>query len=225
VFKPALIFFLVYAAALSAQQETPSPENKTQVKVNYLNVCTPTQEEQTLIKEALTRIPVKPTFVQDFEISRGRATMKETGPSRFVRLRKEFSPDSLFMTAQYSMSTDQKSTIETFVARARDPKEFHEVSIEARVSTDAASPLAVVTTDTPAERIRIERLGKGSLVLARCEGADQSAYEPLFRQASDIMARYRNSLGLRGPFRSDIAWLVTTERKIDQHTAQQSQKK
>ena len=40
------------------------------------------------------------------------------------------------------------------------------------------------------------------------EGADQTAYEPLFRQASDIMAQYRQALGLRGAFRSDIAWLT-----------------
>jgi hypothetical protein len=36
---------------------------------------------------------------------------------------------------------------------------------------------------------------------------DQSAYEPVFRQASEIMAQYRAALGLRSAFRSDIAWL------------------
>lgn len=113
------------------------------------------------------------------------------------------------MTAQYSMSIDEKTMIETLVLRMRDPKEFHELSIEDRVSASAASPLAVVATDTPAARIRIERLGKSSVVLARCEGADQNVYEPLFKQASDLMAHYRAALGLRTAFRADIAWLAS----------------
>jgi hypothetical protein len=53
----------------------------------------------------------------------------------------------------------------------------------------------------------VERLNKGSAVLTRCEEADQSAYEPVFHQASEIMAQYRAALGLRNTFRSDIAWL------------------
>jgi hypothetical protein len=94
----------------------------------------------------------------------------------------------------------------------RDPKEFHEISIEDRVSAGAASPLSVVAADTPAARIRIERLAKSSIVLARCEGADQSAYEPLFKQASDLIARYRGALGLRTAFRPDIAWLTSSSK-------------
>jgi hypothetical protein len=53
----------------------------------------------------------------------------------------------------------------------------------------------------------VERLNKGSAVLTRCEEVDQSAYEPVFRQASEIMAQYRAALGLRNAFRTDIAWL------------------
>lgn len=111
------------------------------------------------------------------------------------------------MTAQYSMSTDEKITIETLVLRMRDPKDFLEISIEDRVSAEAASPLSIVATDTPAARIRVERLGKSSIVLARCEAADQSVYEPLFKQASDLAAQYRGALGMRTSFRQDIAWL------------------
>jgi hypothetical protein len=55
--------------------------------------------------------------------------------------------------------------------------------------------------------VRIERLGKSSVVLARCEGADQNAYEPLFQRASELMTQYRRALGLRTTFHSDIAWL------------------
>jgi hypothetical protein len=61
--------------------------------------------------------------------------------------------------------------------------------------------------DTPASRIRVERLGKSSVALARCPEADQSAYQRLFAEASQIMARYRKELGLRSEFRSDIGWL------------------
>jgi hypothetical protein len=213
VLRAAILFILIsVAAAAWAQQEGAQPEGKPQVRLNYLNVCSPSQEEQLVIKYALSKVPLKPAFAVDFEISKGRATLKDAPPSRFVRLRRDFAPESVFMTAQYSMSTDEKSTIETFVARTRDPKEFHEISIEDRVSSHAASPVTVIATDTPAERVRIERLGKGSVVLARCEGADQSIYEPLFRQASDIMAQYRQALGLRGAFRSDIAWLAAASK-------------
>ena len=79
--------------------------------------------------------------------------------------------------------------------------------MEDRVSAGAATPLALLQVDTPTSRVRIERLNKGSAVLTRCPDVDQSAYEPVFHQASDIMAQYRAALGLRNAFRSDIAWL------------------
>ncbi|HEX4605473.1 MAG TPA: hypothetical protein VH724_15845, partial [Candidatus Angelobacter sp.] len=110
-------------------------------------------------------------------------------------------------TAQYSMSTDATNTIEILVLRPRDAKDFLEVVMENRVTAGSAAPLAVLQVDTPTSRVRIERLNKSSAVLARCQEVDQSAYDPMFRQASDIMAQYRAALGLRTAFRSDIAWL------------------
>jgi len=209
--KPALIFILSLATSILAQQTGQKPEQpagEPKIKVHYLNVCAPSEEEQGLIRSALAKIPLKPEFAEDFEIARGRATVKDSPPSKFVRLRRDFAGQSALMLAQYSMSTDEKATTEIFVARARDTKDFLEVSIEDHVSSGAASPVTVVATDTPAERVRLERLGKGSIVLSRCEGADQSTYEPLFHQASEIMAAYRKALGLRGTFRTDIAWLA-----------------
>ena len=210
--KPVLIFIVSLAMPLLAQQTGQKPEEPSgqpKIKLNYLNVCTPSEEEQGLIRSALAKIPLKPEFAEDFEISRGRSTVKDSAPSKFVRLRRDFAGQSTpLMVAQYSMSTDEKATTEIFVARARDTKDFLEISIEDHVSSGAASPVTVAATDTPAERVRIERLGKGSIVLSRCEGADQSKYEPLFRQASEIMALYRKALGLRGAFRTDIAWLA-----------------
>lgn len=189
------------------------------MRLNYVNACAPSEEEHAALKSALAKVGGKPAFADDFEISRGRTTVKE-GPSKFVRLRRDFAPESQLLTAQYSMSTDEKNTIETLVLRLRDPKEFHELSIEDRVSVDAASPATVLAANTPAARIRLERLGKSSVTLSRCTGADQSAYEPLFKQASEIMANYRGALGLRSSFRSDLAWLSPAKPAAPMHPRQ-----
>ena len=188
------------------QPTAPSP-GKPQVKVNYLNVCTPGADEEAIIKGALAAVQAKPTFSADFEISRGRTTLKDAPEAKYVRLRREFPANSPLLTAQYSLSTDSTNTIEILVLHARDPKEFLEVVMESRVSANAAAPLDVLKVDTPTSRVRIERLNKSSAVLTRCQDVDQSAYEPVFRQASDIMAEYRAALGLRSAFRTDIVWL------------------
>src|SRR5262249_55338831 len=134
-------------------------------------------------------------------------TMKDSPYANYVRVRRDFAPESPLLTAQYSMSTDSAITIEILVLRPRDPKEFLEVVMENRVSAGAAAPLAVLQSDTPTSRVRIERLNKSSAVLTRCQEVDQSAYEPVFHQASSIMAQYRAVLGLRNAFRADIVWL------------------
>lgn len=203
--KSALAFVFLVAIGSSAQQDA---QQKTPVRVNYLNVCAPSAEEQSVLNSAMARVSAKPAFAEDFEMSRGRTTVKDTGSSRFVRLRREYPSESPLLTAQYSMSSDEKNVVELLVLRMRDPKELHEISIEDRVAANAASPAAVIATDTPAARIRVERLGKPSVVLARCQGADQSAYEPIFKAASETMARYRSAMGLRTAFRTDIAWLI-----------------
>jgi len=225
VFKSLILTVCFLGAAALAQQEPKpqEPSGQPQIKLNYLNVCTPPSEDQAQIKSALGLVPSKPAFVQDFEITRGVATLKDAPPSKFVRLRREFS-ESPFLTVQYSMSSDSASTIETLVLRTRDAKTFHELSFEDRSTSSAASPQTLLRVDTPVSRIRMERLSKSSIVLARCEGADQSAYEPLFRQASDIMAQYRQALGLRGAFRSDVAWL-TGDRPAPHNGPPSEQKK
>lgn len=210
--KHSLIFAILLAGgAFAAQQEQApvpqKPESKPQVKVNYLNVCTPGADEQAIMKSVLATVQTKPEFSTDFELSRGRTTLKDAPDSKFVRLRRDFVNASPLMTAQYSMSSDSTNTIELLVLRARDPKEFLEISMEDRVSAGAALPLTVLSVDTPATRVRIERLGKSSVALARCQEVDQSAYDPFFNQASEIMSQYRNALGLRTEFRADIAWL------------------
>jgi hypothetical protein len=207
VLKPLLIIFLA-ASTACAQQESKLPE--PQVKLNYLNVCAPSEEEQTQMKAALAKIRIPAAFSRDFEISRGQATLQDAPDARFVRYRRDLVSDSPLLAAQYSMSSDSNSIVETLVLRLRDPKDFHEISLEDRVTAGAMPPSALLAVDTPVSRIRIERLGKSSIVLARCQDSDQSAYEPLFREATEIMARYRKSMELGSAIRSDVAWLSSS---------------
>jgi hypothetical protein len=218
VFRIALTILLLLAAALGQDQQSPaptpgaqptapSPDGKPQVKVNYLNVCTPGTDEEAIIKGALAAVQPKPAFSTDFELSRGRTSLKDAPDAKYVRLRRDFAAESPLLTAQYSMSTDATNTVEILVLRPRDPKDFLQVVMEDRMSARAAKPLSLLQVDTPTSRVRVERLNKSSAVLTRCEDVDQSAYEPVFHQASEIMAQYRAALGLRTAFRSDLAWL------------------
>jgi len=183
-----------------------------------LNVCTPSAEEQKEIASALSRVPRQPLFATDFEVSRGRSTLTDM-PSflrpganpppagappvaSYVRIRREFAVQALFASLQYSFSNDGENMIETLVMHVRDPKDLMEVSIEDSVSSVTSSE-AMLGANTPASRIRLERFGKSSIALARCLGneggppPDQSAYEPLFQTASDVLQNYRHLLGVR----------------------------
>ncbi len=180
-----------------AQQRPP------QVRVTYLNVCTPGEPEQKEISAALQRIPRKAAFAPDFEVARGRTAEPETMISRWVRLRREFVAASPFRTVQYSFSVDDKGVVETLAFLLREPKDLMQVSIEHN------APGAAVTTalaeGAHATRIKLERFGKSSVVLARCPGADQSGYEPLFQAASEILSAYRGALDVRRIVPGDLA--------------------
>jgi hypothetical protein len=206
---------------MRAQESSPPPSQKPpsqpQVKVNMLNVCTPSKEEQQQISSALSRIPKQPLFSADFEVDRGRSTLDQppsflpisakthvsmdSATAAWVRLRREFAVQALYSTVQYSFSQDPKSMVETLVFKVRDPKDLLQVSIEDDASS-VTSPAAMLGTNTPVSRIRLERFGKSSIVLARCPASaagpppDQSAYEPLFQTASAIGGNYRNLLGV-----------------------------
>jgi hypothetical protein len=229
----SILFFIVFAGATapgaSAQQPSGSAaSSEPQVKVNLLNVCTPSPEEQKEISGALGRIPKQPLFGSDFEISRGRSTLSdmpnflqpgqgarvsgEPSVAGYVRIRRDFAVQALFSSVQYSFSNDGNNMVETLVLHVRDPKDLIQVSLEDSASA-VASPAAMVTANTPASRIRLERYGKSSVTLARCpasaEGAtiDQSAYEPLFRQASEVIANYRNLLSVKRTVPEELAKL------------------
>jgi hypothetical protein len=209
-----------------SQQAPETPSTQPQVKVNMLNVCTPSAEEQKEIAAALSRVPKQPLFSPDFEISRGRSTLADAGnilqpgknaqlsdePSvaSYVRIRREFAVQALFSSVQYSFSNDGQNMIETLVLQVRDPKELIQVSMEDSASA-ISSVETMVASNTPASRIRLERFGKSSIALARCVGPengpspDQSAYEPLFHSASEVLANYRSLLGVRHTVPAELA--------------------
>ncbi len=98
--------------------------------------------------------------------------------------------------------------VETLVLHVRDPKDLIQVSMEDSASA-IGSPENMVAANTPASRIRLERFGKSSIALARCTGSengpppDQSAYEPLFRSASEVLADYRSCSASAAPYRQN----------------------
>ena len=207
--------------SLAIGQQSSQP----QVKVNMLNVCSPSPEEQQEIASALARVPKQPLFSLDFEIDRGRSSLEEQpgflqpgesaqssdlAAATWVRIRREFSVQALFSTVQYSFSTDSKNMVETLVFRVRDPKDLMQVSIEDSASS-VTTPATMLATNTPASRIKLERFGKSSVVLARCSASeagpppDQSAYEPLFQSASAIVANYRHLLSARQTVPDELA--------------------
>lgn len=195
------------------------------VKVNVINVCTPSADEQKELSSALAKVPGKLSFANDYEVARGHSTLDQstaipgmeplpagaTSSADWVRIRREFPTATPFINAQYSFSVDSKNMIETLVLRVREPKDLMQISIEDSASS-IASPAAMLMSNTPVSRIKLERFGKPSVVLARCSGADgpatdQSVYEPIFKAASSLMGRYRDSLGVRRMVPQELARL------------------
>jgi hypothetical protein len=222
-----LVFVCGIASIVVAQQAPANPQatnaQQPQVKVNVLNVCSPSADDQKELTSALAKVPRKPSFGKDYEIARGHSTLDPNAPmpgmqalpsgtvsaANWVRVRREF-PDSLFANVQYSFSIDAENMVETLVLRVRDPKDLMEVTLEDSASA-VAPARSMLSSDTPVSRIRLERFGKSSVVLARCsaEGGkpapDQSAYEPIFSQASAILSRYRDALGVRRTVPRELA--------------------
>jgi hypothetical protein len=217
VFLKTIAFVMALAwVSMAGAQEAGTPKPK--VKVNMLNVCSPGKDEQQEIASALSRVPLHPAFSADFEVDRGRSVLSDsanllgaganqpTTPSDqasadFVRIRRDFAgPAGIYSTVQYSFSRDRQQMVETLVFRVREPKDLLQVSIEDSAATVTTAAM-MLSAKTPAARIKLERFGKSSVVLARCSGEgggtppDQSAYEPLFSSASNVMSGYRTLLG------------------------------
>ncbi len=232
----------VVPAPLVLAQEPPGnpPSTEPQVKVNMLNVCSPSAEEQKEIASALARVPKQPLFGNDFEVSRGRSTLTdmpsflkpgqgghvagEPSIATYVRIRREFSVQALFSSVQYSFSNDGQNMVETLVLHVRDPKDLIQVSLEDSASSVTSSE-AMLGSNTPVSRVRLERFGKPSVALARCMAAeggpapDQSAYEPLFRGASDVLANYRGLLGVKKIVPEELAKISGPSKAESKPTA------
>jgi hypothetical protein len=216
----------VAMAASAVAQQPPANAQQPPVKVNVINVCAPSADQQKELSAALARVPGTPAFSKDYEVARGHSTLDQSAPipgmqplppgavsaADWVRVRREFPGATLFSNVQYSFSVDSTNMVETLVLRVREPKDLMEVSIEDSAST-VASAAAMLSTSTPVSRVKLERFGKSSVVLARCSGGegnpatDQSAYEPIFRAASSIMERYRDALGARKMVPEELARL------------------
>jgi hypothetical protein len=215
--------WLLARASGQAQQAPGSAEPK--VRVNYLNVCSPSAEDRQQIAAALERIPAHPKFAADFEVARGRSTLsgsdllaqntnvssEETSVSDWVRIRRDFPASSSFVSAQYSFSMNEGRVAETLTFRAREAKDVIQVSLSDAVSAPAA-PAQVARLNTPAERIRLERFGSSSIVLARCPASDQSQYEPLFSRATELLASYRSALHVASLVPAEIARMPKPDR-------------
>jgi hypothetical protein len=189
-----LLLAFVFSNQALAQDQKPSSE-QPEVRVNVINVCTPSADDQLLIRTALASVPAT-KFAPDFEVSRGRTTVPDAPMASYVRLRHEFPANVPFIAAQYSLSLDPKSIVEDLVFRSREAKDVIQIQLEDTV-TGAEDARSVLAADTPVNRIKLERFGKSSVVLARCPTVDQSTYEPLFKQASGVMTRYRAALSIK----------------------------
>ena len=191
---------------LAAQQT-----EKSRVQINVIKVCAPAEADAKEMQAAVGRIPAKPRFTSDFEISRGRSSATGGSVSRWVRVRREFGTDSPFVTAQYTMSVDESGITETLVLRWRDPKDVVQVALESSVT--AGDPAAVLASDTPADHISVERYGKAPLALRRCPQADQGSLQPILRSASALLTSYRAALGVRSFVPGDLARVGVAQKK------------
>ncbi len=218
----------VLMAAVANAQQPPVNAQQPPIKVNVINVCAPSADEQKELSSALAKVPGKPAFSKDSEVARGHSTLDPGTPipgmpalppgavsaADWVRVRREFPNATLFSNVQYSFSVESANMVETLVLRVREPKpnDLMEVSVEDSASA-VASAAAMLSSNTPVSRVKLERFGKASVALARCTGVegspatDQSAYEPIFGAASSIMERYRDALGARKMVPQELARL------------------
>jgi hypothetical protein len=219
VFPDKILIMTMAMIAVAFAQQPP-------VKVNVINVCAPAADEQKELSSALAKVPGKPAFAADFEVARGRSILDPSTPipgmqplppgavaaADWVRVRREFPGATLFSNVQYSFSVDSKNMVETLVLRLREPKDLMQISIEDSASA-VVSATVMLSSSTPVSRVKLERFGKSSVVLARCPGeegspaTDQTAYEPIFHAASSIMERYRDALGARKLVPEELARL------------------
>jgi hypothetical protein len=209
----ALVVFGAQATAFAQAGANAQPR----VQLNFVNTCRPAPPEIEQLKRALARVNEPPHFSSDFEIARGQTLLSgeealaaglpadaPPTPSSWIRIRHDFPEKAALLDAQYSLSVQAGEASETLALHLRDSRE----ALEVWISTSAAGGAAeMLKAETPPERIRVERYGKPSIVLARCAAADQSAYEPIFLTAGEILHRYRAAMAVATVAPSEFARL------------------
>src|SRR5260370_343084 len=58
----------------------PASAQQPPVKVNVIHVCAPSPDEQKELSSALAKVPGKPAFSKDYEVSRGHSTLDPSIP-------------------------------------------------------------------------------------------------------------------------------------------------
>src|ERR1700675_4266114 len=100
------------AAALA--MVVPASAQQPPVKVNVINVCAPSADQQKQLSSGLPKGPGKPAFSKDYEGSRGHSTLAPSTPipgmqplppgavsaADWVRVRREFPDATLFSNVQ-----------------------------------------------------------------------------------------------------------------------------
>src|SRR3954469_23335742 len=79
---------LLLSAALWAQEtapQQPAAEKTPQIKLNFLNVCTPNEVEKKELASALNKVSQRVNYSGDFEVTRGRTVSNKEGASKYVR--------------------------------------------------------------------------------------------------------------------------------------------
>ena len=69
---------MVLAAVAVAEQ--PPASSQPPVKVNVLNVCKPSADEQKELSSALAKVPGKPLFGPEYEVARGHSVLDPSAP-------------------------------------------------------------------------------------------------------------------------------------------------
>jgi hypothetical protein len=208
---------LLSTAGRAQQAPASGAAPQPKIQVNFLNTCQPAQADIEAMRRALALVKDRPGFTADFEISRGLTTLSEAEaraagapagsantPSSWVRIRREFPEKAVLTDVQYSLSSEDKASNEVLALHLRDTREVLQILISDSV---AATPAQVVKLDTPPDRIRIERFGKSSIVLARCGAVDQSSYEPIFASAREILEKYRVAMAVKTVVPAELARL------------------
>ncbi len=198
---------MLCAAALGAAAQDKNAA-QPQLRLNLVNSCTPGDAASKEMAAALARIPAHPSLSSDFEVARGRTTSAKNPASTWVRIRRDLNAGGI-TNVQYLFSIEGDSIEETIVFHWHGNKSGELLQLSLVNQVTAGSPEAVLSSDTPPRRMRVERFGAPSLILARCTDVDQRSYEPLFLDAAARFAGYRAALGVRTTVKQELARVRT----------------